>query len=85
MSVIKTRTATNEYRNNFDAIFRKGSEMKRFTVPVDFSIMAKDAEEAEQKAFNFVINSVRDIGPTYNVLDGVFPVGYPTEPDIIDV
>ena len=83
--MIKTKPATQEYRNNFDAIFKKDNEMKRFTVPVDFSIMAKDAEDAESKALEFIINAVRDVGPTYNVLDGVFPVGYPTEPDIVDV
>ena len=83
--MIKTKPATNDYRTNFDRIFRKDNEMKRFTVPVDFSIMAKDAEDAERKALEFIINAVRDVGPTYNVLDGVFPVGYPTEPDIVDV
>ena len=83
--MIKTKPATNEYRNNFDVIFNKDTQMKRYKVPVDFSVMAKNAEDAERKALEFVINAVRDVGPTYNVLDGVFPVGYPTEPDIVDV
>ena len=53
--MIKTKPATQEYRNNFDAIFKKDTPMKRYTVPVDFSVMAKSAEDAEKQAFEFVI------------------------------
>ena len=80
--MIKTKPATQEYRTNFDAIFKKDTPMKRYTVPVDFSVIAKSAADAEKQAFEFIINSVRDLGATYNVVDGTFPVGYPTEPDI---
>ena len=81
--MIKTKPATNNYRTNFDLIFkRKGdTQVNKFRVPIDFFIYAKDARDAEQKSLEFMQQAIRDLGPTYNVTDAEFPVDFPAEPE----
>ena len=80
MTII-TKPATEEYRNNFDTIFKKEVTMKRYRVPVDLFVYADTAEEVEKKAYRFMDMAARDHGPTFNLSGFIFPVDYPTEPD----
>lgn len=80
--MIRTKPASDDYRNNFDAIFKK-EPMKRYRVPVDVFIYAESAEAVEKKANKFMENAARDWGPTYNLGGYTFPVDYPTEEEPI--
>jgi hypothetical protein len=75
---IKTKPATNKYRNGYDAIFRK-EPMKRYRVPFDVFVYADSVDEVERKADGFMRMALKDVGPTFNVTSFIAPVGYPTE------
>jgi len=53
--------------------------MKRFRVPVDLFVYAETAEDVEKRAYAFMKDAQRDVGPQYNLSGFIFPVGYPTE------
>lgn len=79
--MIKTKPATDDYRDNFDRIFSKKTPMKTFRIPVDIRGKFKDADDAERQASDFMRAAIRDFGATYGITTAEFPVGYPTEPE----
>jgi len=69
----ETKPATEAYVNNFDHIFKKGSTLKRYRIPVDIILYTDDIKECEE----YIKWELRDM--QYEL-----PVGYPVEEDTID-
>ena len=67
---IKTKPATAAYVDNFDKIFNKDPP-KRYRVPVDVIVYAKDLDECTAIIERDLRNIVYEL-----------PVGYPTDVDI---
>ena len=72
--MIKTKPATKQYRDNFDAAFNR-TKQQQYKIPVDITIFAASAEEAKQR----ILGIMRDVSIDY-VLLYEFPVEYPTNP-----
>jgi hypothetical protein len=53
--------------------------MTKFTVPVDFTIYAKDQFHLQKQLDAFLAQSYREFAASYNIMDFELPVGYPVE------
>jgi len=55
--------------------------VNRYRIPVDITLYAETAEDAERHVQVFMRAAHRDIGPQYNMQGYTFPAGYPVEKD----
>lgn len=53
--------------------------MSQYKIPVDFTVEAKDAEEAAVLADLFLKMCYKELAKLYNIVDYELPVGYPIE------
>lgn len=53
--------------------------MSQYKIPVDFTVEAKDAEEAAVLADLFLKMCYKELAKLYNITDYELPVGYPIE------